>query len=58
MEVVAARLLARPILHEYDASTVDELAANPASVQSVEAAAASLHNGNKRRETACRREPE
>ncbi len=31
MEVVAARLLARSILHEYDASTVDELATNPAN---------------------------
>ena len=30
MEAVAARLLARPILQEYDASTVDELAMNPA----------------------------
>ena len=34
---VAARLLARPILQEYDAFTV-ELAMNPALVQSVEVA--------------------
>ena len=26
VEVVAARLLARPIMHEYDAFTVDEIA--------------------------------
>ena len=48
MEIVASRLLARPILQEYDAFTVDELAVNPASVQRVEVAAwresESLHN--------------
>ena len=40
--MVTARLLARPILQEYDASTVGELAIDPASVQPVEAVAARL----------------
>ena len=31
MEAVAARLLASPILQEYDAFTVDELGVNPAN---------------------------
>ncbi len=37
-----ARLLASPILQEYDASTMDELAMIPASVQPVEIVTARL----------------
>jgi hypothetical protein len=39
---VAARLLARPIMQEYDAFTVVELGVNPASDQPVEVADARL----------------
>ncbi len=51
MEAVAARLLASPILQEYDGSTVDEVAMHPAEFEKL----AARHNLVEIAE-ACRRE--